>query len=155
MSALDGGAPRMNAPLPSLSPALRELVETLWAHARPLTTRQLQDATARRHPQRAGRKINSTSSLLESLVAAGWVTGDKRGGGRWRWRAALTRHEGLERLATIAVEDFSRNPRDSWYLIQAALGGALLDLVRRNPGPAGGERQPAGTAPAAGSNRSR
>jgi predicted transcriptional regulator len=110
--------------LPPLTLAGRELLETLWTREEPMSTRQLHDAISRRYPDRAGRKINTTSTLLAELVADGWVAGERHGG-RWRWRPAVTRAEGLAQLARLAVADFSENGRDAWFLVYAALGAVL------------------------------
>jgi predicted transcriptional regulator len=107
--------------LPALTPAGRELLEVLWSASRALTTRQLQDAIARRFPHRDGRKIQTTSTLLTELMAQGWVVGEKRGGTRWVYRPAVTRSEGLSQLALWVVEEFVREPEDRLCLIRQAL----------------------------------
>lgn len=110
--------------LPPLTLAGRELLETLWTREESMSTRQLHDAISRRYPDRSGRRINTTSTLLAELVADGWVAGEKRGG-RWRWRPTVSRAEGLTQLAWLAVADFSANGRDAWFLVYAALGTVL------------------------------
>jgi predicted transcriptional regulator len=60
----------------------------------------------RTYPERSDRKLNTTSTLLAELVADGWIAGEKHCG-QWRWRPAVSRSEGLQQLARIAVADFS------------------------------------------------
>lgn len=110
--------------LPPLTIAGRELLETLWLRNEPVTTRRLHDAIGRAYPERAGRKINTTSTLLAELVADGWIAGEKHGG-RWRWKPTVSRAEGLQQLALTAVADFGERPRDPWFLVYAALGAVL------------------------------
>ncbi len=107
--------------LPALTPAGRELLEVLWRAERPVTTRQLQDAIARRFPHRAGRRIQTVSTLLAELMAQGWVAGEKRGGTRWVYRPAVSRDEGLSHLARWVVEEFIREPKDRLCLIREGL----------------------------------
>jgi predicted transcriptional regulator len=89
-----------------------------------MPTRQLHDAISRRYPDRSGRRINTTSTLLAELVADGWVAGEKRGG-RWRWKPTVTRCDGLTWLAGLAVAGFCESGRDAWFLVYAALGAVL------------------------------
>jgi predicted transcriptional regulator len=96
-------------------------MEVLWIAGRPQTTRQLQDAISRRFPHRAGRKIQTVSTLLGELMAQGWVAGEKRGGTRWVHRPAVTRSEGLSHLARWVVEEFVREPGDRLSLIREGL----------------------------------
>jgi predicted transcriptional regulator len=96
-------------------------MEVLWSAGRPLTTRQLQDVIARTFPHRAGRKIQTVSTLLAELMAQRWVVGEKRGGTRWAYRPAVSRGEGLEQLARWVVEEFVREPGDRRHLVLAAL----------------------------------
>jgi predicted transcriptional regulator len=96
-------------------------MEVLWSAGCPLTTRQLQDAIARAFPHRAGRKIQTVSTLLAELMAQGWVAGEKRGGTRWVYRPAVSRDEGLSQLARWVVEEFIREPGDRRHLVLAAL----------------------------------
>ena len=124
------------ARLPALTPAGRELMEVLWSAGRPLTTRQLQDAIARAFPHRAGRKIQTVSTLLAELMAQGWVAGEKRGGTRWVYRPAVTRSEGLSHLARWVVEEFIREPEDRLCLIRAGL--RMVGYVRVGSPEAGG-----------------
>lgn len=115
-------------PLPTLPPLTvtgRELMETLWLRNSPATTRQLHDAIGRAYPERSERKLNTTSTLLGELVAVGWVAGDKGGSGRWKWKPTVSRSEGLQQLALIAVGDFGERARDPWFLVYAALGAVL------------------------------
>ena len=107
--------------LPALTPAGRELLEVLWRSSRPMTTRQLQDAIARRFPHRAGRKIQTVSTLVAELMAQGWVAGEKRGGTRWVYRPAVSRDQGLAQIARWVVEEFVREPDDRLCLIRAGL----------------------------------
>jgi predicted transcriptional regulator len=109
------------ARLAALTPAGRELLEVLWSASRPLTTRQLQDAIALRFPHRAGRKIQTVSTLLAELMAQRWVAGEKRGGTRWVYRPAVSREEGLSQLARWVVEEFVREPEDRLCLIREGL----------------------------------
>lgn len=111
-------------PLPPLTVAGRELLETLWTRTEPMSTRQLQDAISRRYPERSERRINTTLTLLAELVSDGWVAGEKPGT-RWKWRATATRAEGLAQLARLAVAEFSDSGRDAWFLVHAALGAVL------------------------------
>jgi predicted transcriptional regulator len=97
------------------------LLEILWRAGRPLTTRQLQDAIARPFPHRAGRKIQTVSTLLAELMAQGWVAGEKRGGTRWVYRPAVTRGEGLDQLARWVVGEFVSEPEDRLCLIREGL----------------------------------
>jgi predicted transcriptional regulator len=113
--------PEPGARLPALTQAGRELVEVLWRAGRPLTTRQLHDAIARRFPHRAGRKIQTVSTLLAELTAQGWVAGEKRGGTRWLYRPAVSRDEGLSQIARWVVEEFVREPEDRLCLIREGL----------------------------------
>jgi predicted transcriptional regulator len=113
--------PDAGARLPALTPAGRELMEVLWLAGRPQSTRQLQDAIARTFPHRAGRKIQTVSTLLAELMAQGWVAGEKRGGTRWVYRPAVTRGEGLRQLARWVVEEFVREPEDRLCLIREGL----------------------------------
>jgi predicted transcriptional regulator len=96
-------------------------MEVLWIAGCPLTTRQLQDAIARCFHHRAGRKIQTVSTLLAELMAQGWVAGEKRGGTRWVYRPAVTRSEGLSHLARWVVGDFVCEPGDRRHLVLAAL----------------------------------
>jgi predicted transcriptional regulator len=89
-----------------------------------MSTRQLHDRIARRYPERSERRINTTSSLLAELLADGWVAGEKPGT-RWKWRAAVSRTEGMAQLAWIAVAEFSELARDPWHLVYSALGAVL------------------------------
>ena len=107
--------------LPALTPAGRELLEVLWIAGRPLHTRQLQDAIALRFPHRAGRKIQTVSTLVAELMAQGWVAGEKRGGTRWAYRPAVSRGEGLRQLARWVVDEFVREPEDRLCLIREGL----------------------------------
>ena len=113
--------PEPGARLPALTPAGRELLEVLWSAGRPLTTRQLQDAIARRFPHRAGREIQTVSTLVAELMAQGWVAGEKRGGTRWLYRPAVSRDQGLAQIARRVVGEFIREPEDRLCLIRAAL----------------------------------
>lgn len=117
------GEPRL---LPPLTPAGREVLEVLWQRNGPQSTRALHDAVAGDYPERAGRRINTTSSLLVELMEQGWVTGEKHGGSRWRYRAAVSRDEGLRMLARRAVAELCTVQRDAWYLVSEAL--CALDL---------------------------
>jgi predicted transcriptional regulator len=125
--------PGPGARLPALTPAGRELLEVLWSAGRPLTTRQLQDAIARRFPHRAGRKIQTVSTLLAELMAQGWVAGEKRGGTRWVYRPAVSRDQGLSQIARWVVEEFVREPEDRLCLIREAL--RVLEFVSAAPPP--------------------
>lgn len=118
--------------LPALTPAGRELLEVLWSAGRPLTTRQLQDAIARRFPHRAGRQIQTVSTLLAELMAQGWVAGEKRGGTRWRYRPAVSRDQGLTQIARWVVEEFIREPEDRLCLIRAGLRMVGYELRQPN-----------------------
>lgn len=103
----------MSATLPPLPPASRELLETLWTRNGPVNTRSLHDAATARYPHRAGRRINTTSSLLAALAQQGWIRGWKAGGTRWRWSPAVGRTEGLRHLARLAVAEFTDDCRDA------------------------------------------
>ncbi len=119
-----------------MTPAGRELLEVLWSASRALTTRQLQDAIARAFPHRAGRKIQTVSTLLAELMALGWVAGEKRGGTRWVYRPAVTRDEGLSQLARWVVGEFVREPKDRLCLIREGL--RMVGYVPSAPtGPGG------------------
>lgn len=132
--------------LPPLTPAGREVLEVLWQRERPQTTRALHDAIARRYPERAGRRINTTSTLLVELMERGWVTGEKRGGSRWRYEAAVSRNEGLLTLARWAVRDLCTVRQDAWYLVQEALCALDLGELVTSAGRRGGtERRDAGS----------
>ncbi len=109
------------ARLPALTPAGRELLEVLWSASRPLSTRQLQDAIGRAFPHRAGRKIQTVSTLVAELMAQGWVAGEKRGGTRWVYRPAVSRDQGLSQIARWVVEEFVREPEDRLSLIREGL----------------------------------
>jgi predicted transcriptional regulator len=117
----DSTPPDPGARLPALTPAGRELLEVLWNAGRPLTTRQLQDAIARAFPHRAGRKIQTVSTLVAELMAQGWVAGEKRGGTRWVYRPTVSRSKGLCQLARWVVEELVREPEDRLCLIREAL----------------------------------
>lgn len=95
-----------------------------------MSTRQLHDAIGRRYRERAGRELNTTSTLLAALVEDGWIAGEKHGG-RWRWKPAVSRSESLQQLALMAVADFSERERDSWFLVHAALGSVLARRPER------------------------
>ena len=82
-AAMPPRTPAGLASLPPLAPAGRELLEVLWSAPGPRSTRQIHDAVATSFPHRAGRKIQTTATLLTALVAQGWVAGEKRGGSRW------------------------------------------------------------------------
>ena len=114
-------SPEPGTRLPSLTPAGRELLEVLWRARRRLTTRQLQDAIGRAFPHRAGRKIQTVSTLLAELMAQGWVAGEKRGGTRWVYRPAVSRDQGLTQIARWVVGEFVREPEDRLCLIREAL----------------------------------
>jgi predicted transcriptional regulator len=136
------------ARLPALTPAGRELMEVLWSASRSPTTRQLQDAIARRFPHRAGRKIQTVSTLLAELMAQDWVAGEKRGGTRWVYRPAVSRGEGLKQIARWVVEGFVREPEDRLCLIREGLrmvGYAPADSPEALVDHAG--RQAKGAAP--------
>jgi predicted transcriptional regulator len=106
-------------------------MEVLWNAGRPLTTRQLQDAIARAFPHRAGREIQTVSTLVAELMAHGWVAGEKRGGTRWVYRPAVSRGEGLGQLARWVVEEFIREPEDRLCLIREGL--RMVGYERRQP----------------------
>ena len=117
----DSDPPEPGARLPALTPAGRELMEVLWSAGRPLTTRQLQDASARRFPHRAGRQIQTVSTLLAELMAQGWVAGEKRGGTRWVYRPAVSRDQGLTQIARWVVGEFVREQEDREHLVREGL----------------------------------
>ncbi len=132
--------PDAGARLPALTPAGRELMEVLWRSGRSLATRQLQDAIARRFPHRAGRKIQTVSTLLAELMAQAWVAGEKRGGTRWVYRPAVSRDHGLTQLARWVVEEFVREPEDRLCLIREGLRMVRFVSVAptgSNPGSGG------------------
>ena len=119
------------ASLPPLARASRELMEVLWTAPRPLSTGAVHRAVASRYPARAGRAIQTTATLLTSLVARGWVVGEKRRGTRWVYTPAVSRGEALEQLARRAVEEFCVEPSDGLYLLRAFL--ARLDEASTAP----------------------
>lgn len=112
--------------LPALTPAGREVMEVLWTRSSPQSTRALHDGVSRRFPDRAGRQINTTSTLLTELIDQGWVTGRKRGGSRWHYEPAVSRSDGMTALAQRTVGEFCADRRDAWYLVREAL--RALDL---------------------------
>lgn len=112
--------------LPALTPAGREVLEVLWTRNAPQSTRALHDAVSRCFPERAGRQINTTSTLLTELVEQGWVAGRKRGGSRWHYEPAVSRSDGMTALAQRTVGEFCADRRDAWYLVREAL--RALDL---------------------------
>jgi predicted transcriptional regulator len=124
-------------------------MEVLWTAPRPLSTRAVADAIARRYPHRAGRAIQTTATLLTSLMAQGWAVGRKRGGTRWVYEPAVSRSAGLSQLAERVVDAFCvGGPSDGWYVVRAALG--RLDLEEPGGAPAHrSPRQPKSTAPQA------
>jgi predicted transcriptional regulator len=81
-------------------------MEVLWHSPGPRSTRAVQDAVTERFPARAGRAIQTTATLLTSLVARGWAAGEKRRGTRWVYAPTVSRGEALEQLARRAVEEF-------------------------------------------------
>lgn len=128
--------------LPPLTRAGREALEVLWQRSRPLSTRALHDEISRRYPERAGRRINTTSTLLVELMEQGWVTGEKRGGSRWRYQPAVPRNEGLRTLARRAVADLCAVQGDAWYLVREAL--CALDLEELVGGVGRSRERPGG-----------
>ena len=135
------------ASLLPLVPAARELMEVLWRAPGPRSTRAVHDAIARRYPARAGRAIQTTSTLLTVLMEQGWVVGWKRGGTRWVYEPAVSRGEGLRQLAEQAVEAFCLiEPGDRWFLVRAALGRLEFDEPGGAPARAP-HHQPKSAAP--------
>lgn len=137
--------------LPVLTPAGREILEVLWRKSRPQRTADLHQAVSATFRQRAGRQINSTSTLLTELMEQGWVAGTKRGG-RWQWEPAVSRAAGLRAIARRIVEEFCAVRADALYLVVEALDGLELEAL-----VGGGARRavPAGFGPGPGGRRQR
>lgn len=152
-SASEGAAGALNPgpSLPVLTPAGREILEVLWRQSRPLRTTDLHKAVSATFRRRAGRRINSTSTLLTELMEQGWVAGTKHGG-RWKWEPSVSRAAGLRAIARRIVEEFCAERADAFYLVIEALDGLdLEDLAAggRRPvarasgfGPGPGGRRP-------------
>jgi predicted transcriptional regulator len=116
-----------------LTPAGREILEVLWRQPRPMRTTDLHRAVAATFRQRAGRRLNSTSTLLTELMAQGWVTGTKHGA-RWRWEPSVTRSAGLRAIARQMVEEFCAGRADALYLVVEALDGLDLEALVESGG---------------------
>lgn len=112
--------------LPPLSPALRELMEVLWASPSPCTGRTVHDRAVEQYSSRRGRAYSTTSNLLARLEARGYIETDSTPGRRHRYRPRVTRAEGLSVTAEHVVGEFCNERLDGLYLLRAFL--RLFDL---------------------------
>ena len=125
--------------LPPLTPALRELMEVLWASPSPCTGRTVHDRAVAQFSGRSERSYSTTYNLLARLEARGYIETDSTPGRRHRYRPRVTRAEGLAVTAEHVVGEFCHQRLDGLYLLRAFL--QLLDLDELVPARGEAERR--------------